>query len=475
MQFTELDLEPAILRAIDDIGFEACTPIQSEALPLALAGHDVAGQAQTGTGKTAAFLLATLNRLLRSEQAQATREKESQARAEYAAAQHTRDETTDGEDAGSALHTPREPQTRPQAVMLAPTRELALQIYEDAIVLAKHTGLRAGVVFGGTGYNEQREMLGEGLDILIGTPGRLIDFFKQRLFDFAAVEVVVLDEADRMFDLGFIKDIRFVLRRMPPPPRRLNLLFSATLSHRVTELAYEHMNDPQAINVTPETLTVDKVTQSLFHVSKEEKIPLLLGLLKDAPETRTLIFVNTKHGAERVQRYLEGNGYRAGLLSGDVPQNKRLRLLGQFQSGELTLLVATDVAARGLHIPEVTHVYNFDLPQDREDYVHRIGRTARAGASGAAISFACEEFVFSLQDIEEYIKQSIPTEAVTDELLVTPEPPKRARRRPKSEGNHGRPRRRSRRSGPGGPKGSGRKPSDETGSSSPKVESSTTD
>ncbi len=475
MQFTELDLEPAILRAIDDIGFETCTPIQSEALPLALAGHDVAGQAQTGTGKTAAFLLATLNRLLRSERAQATREKESQARAEYAAAQNKRDETIDGEDVGSASQTPREPQTRPQAVMLAPTRELALQIYEDAIVLAKHTGLRAGVVFGGTGYNEQREMLGEGLDILIGTPGRLIDFFKQRLFDFAAVEVVVLDEADRMFDLGFIKDIRFVLRRMPPPPRRLNLLFSATLSHRVTELAYEHMNDPQAIDVTPETLTVDKVTQSLFHVSKEEKIPLLLGLLKDAPETRTLIFVNTKHGAERVQRYLEGNGYRAGLLSGDVPQNKRLRLLGQFQSGELTLLVATDVAARGLHIPDVTHVYNFDLPQDREDYVHRIGRTARAGASGSAISFACEEFVFSLQDIEEYIKQSIPTEAVTDELLVTPEPPKRARRRPKSEGNHGRPRRRSRRSGPGGPKGSGRKPRDETGSSSPKVESSTAD
>ncbi len=464
MQFTELDLDPVILRAVDDAGFEACTPIQSEALPLALAGHDVAGQAQTGTGKTAAFLLATLNRLLHSERAQAVREKERQARDAQ-------------ENGGQADGRAGEgPQTSPQAVVLAPTRELALQIYEDACALGRHSGLRSGVVFGGTGYHEQREMLREGLDILIGTPGRFIDYYKQHLFDFNAVEVVVLDEADRMFDLGFIKDIRFVLRRMPPPHRRLNLLFSATLSHRVTELAYEHMNDPQTINVTPETLTVDKVTQTLYHVSKEEKIPLLLGLLKNVPETRTLVFVNTKHGAERVQRYLEGNGHRAGLLSGDVPQNKRLRLLGQFLSGELPMLVATDVAARGLHIPDVSHVYNFDLPQDREDYVHRIGRTARAGASGTAISFACEEFVFSLQDIEEYIKQSIPTEAVTDEMLVTPAPPARARRRPKGEGNNnGRPRRRSRRPGPGGPRGSRQSPQNENSAGASEVEATAAD
>ena len=416
MQFTDLDLDPRILRAVADAGFQHCTPIQREALPLTLSGRDVAGQAQTGTGKTAAFLLATLNRLLRSDSANAVRAREQDARDLLSVDGPAREQSP-------AVHT------LPQAVVLAPTRELAVQIYEDARVLGKHSGLRSGGVFGGTGYNEQRDMLSEGLDILIGTPGRLIDFYKQRLFDFRAVEVVVLDEADRMFDLGFIKDIRFVLRRMPPPPDRLNLLFSATLSHRVTELAYEHMNDPEGINVTPETMTVDKVTQTLYHVSKEEKISLLLGLLERGVEGRTLILVNTKYGAERVQRYLEGNGYNVGLLSGDVPQNKRLRLLGQFQSGELRLLVATEVAARGLHIPEVSHVYNFDLPQDREDYVHRIGRTARAGATGSAISFACEEFVFSLEDIQDYIKQSIPTEVVTDDLLVTPKPPKRAKRR----------------------------------------------
>ncbi|MFT5392035.1 MAG: ATP-dependent RNA helicase RhlB [Gammaproteobacteria bacterium] len=417
MKFSELDLEPSILRAVDEIGFEACTPIQSGTLPLALKGHDVAGQAQTGTGKTAAFLLALINRLLRSEKAIAKRE----ARAsERTAAKNN----SDGAD------TPP-PKAFPQAVVLAPTRELALQIHADAEVLGKYCGLAFGVVYGGTGYQTQRDMIGRGLDVLIGTPGRLIDYYKQGLFSLGEIEVVVLDEADRMFDLGFIKDIRYVLRRMPEPQQRTNMLFSATLSHRVMELAYEHMNDPEMVNVSPESKTVDAVTQVLYHVSKEEKIPLLLGLVEKHQPTRAIVFVNTKGGADRVQRFLAGNGRRAGLLSGDVPQRKRMRLLNEFQNSEVDFLVATDVAARGLHIPEVSHVYNFDLPQDKEDYVHRIGRTARAGATGMAVSFACEEYVFSLEDIQEYINQSIPTEQVTDELLVKPKPPTRAEPRPK--------------------------------------------
>jgi ATP-dependent RNA helicase RhlB len=316
-------------------------------------------------------------------------------------------------------------------VVLAPTRELALQIHADAEVLGKYSGLAFGVVYGGTGYQTQREMIGRGLDVLIGTPGRLIDYYKQGLFSLSEIEVVVLDEADRMFDLGFIKDIRYVLRRMPEPQHRTNMLFSATLSHRVMELAYEHMNDPEMVNVSPESKTVDAVTQVLYHVSKEEKIPLLLGLVEKHQPTRAIVFVNTKGGADRVQRFLAGNGRRAGLLSGDVPQRKRMRLLSEFQNSEVDFLVATDVAARGLHIPEVSHVYNFDLPQDKEDYVHRIGRTARAGATGMAVSFACEEYVFSLEDIQEYINQSIPTEQVTDELLVKPKPPTRAEPRAK--------------------------------------------
>ena len=443
MKFKELDLEPALLRAIDEAGFEACTPIQRESLPIALSGTDVAGQAQTGTGKTAAFLLALINRLLRSEPAQAIREQErgraSNSRTLAGASTLAGEGTGADIDSKPGAGDPRSRPTHPQAIVLAPTRELALQIYADALTLGKHAGLRIGVVFGGIGYHEQREMLRDGLDVLIGTPGRLIDYLKQQLFDLRAVEVLVLDEADRMFDLGFIKDIRFVLRRLPPPATRLNLLFSATMSHRVTELAYEHLNDPAVVNVTPETITVDEVTQTLYHVSKEEKISLLLGLLARTEQGRTLVFVNTKGGAERVQRYLEGNGYHAGLLSGDVPQRKRMTLLGRFQSGDLPILVATDVAARGLHIPDVSHVYNFDLPQDCEDYVHRIGRTARAGALGTAVSFACEEYVFSLEEIESYIRQTIPTAQVTDEVLVRPKPPTRAPRRPRGgPGDRGR-------------------------------------
>ncbi|MDX1513860.1 MAG: helicase-related protein, partial [Gammaproteobacteria bacterium] len=336
----------------------------------------------------------------------------------------------------------------PRAIVLAPTRELAVQIHADARILGRHTGLRMGVVFGGTGYESQRQMLGDGLDILIGTPGRLIDYFKQKIYGLQRIQVVVLDEADRMFDLGFISDIRYLLRRMPPPGQRLNMLFSATLSHRVSELAYEHMNAPTIVNATPDRVTVDKIRQRLYHVSKEEKISLLHGLLSKSDYGRTLIFANTKRVCELVEAYLEANGHRCGLLTGDVPQKKRLSLLERFKSGELPILVATDVAARGLHIPDVEHVINFDLPQDAEDYVHRVGRTARAGASGNATSLACEEYVYSLSEIEDFIGEKIPAHmASEEELPAIKRPARRPRRQGGRPGNRRQPAR-GRRQGP---------------------------
>lgn len=394
-RFSELDLSPELRKGAEEAGFTRCTPIQAETLPKALSGRDVAGQAQTGTGKTAAFLLAAMSRLTRQPP------------------------------------PPKRKPTQPRAVILAPTRELAIQIHRDAELLGRYTGLRLGLVYGGTGYESQRKMLQEGVDILIGTPGRLIDYFKQRIFDLKAVEVMVLDEADRMFDLGFIKDIRYLLRRMPPPDQRLGLLFSATLSYRVTELAYEHMNNPELVRIEPDKVTADKVKQLVYYTSNEEKIALLVGLLQHMDPRRSIVFVNTKRAAEKVSDYLAGNGIEAATLSGDVPQKKRQQLLLAFQKGELPVLVATDVAARGLHIPDVSHVFNFDLPQDAEDYVHRIGRTARAGAVGDAISFACEEFSFSLPEIESYIGHKIEAEAAAAELLAELKPPRR-RERPRS-------------------------------------------
>jgi ATP-dependent RNA helicase RhlB len=405
VRFDSLGLTESLLESLEDAGYDYCTPIQAATLPLALQGMDIAGQAQTGTGKTAAFLLATLHYLM---------------------------ETPVEED-----------KVGPWAIVLAPTRELAIQIHRDAELLGRYTGLVCAAVYGGVGYESQRRQLEEGVDVLIGTPGRIIDYYKQGVFTLKSIEVVVLDEADRMFDLGFIADIRYLLRRMPSPDQRINMLFSATLSHRVMELAYEHMNDPRAVKIEAEQITADKVRQVLYHVSSNDKIPLLLGILKQKSAQRTIVFMNTKRAAERVAEYLLGNDLDAGVLSGDIPQSKRQQLLERFQQGKVPILVATDVAARGLHIPNVTHVVNFDLPQDAEDYVHRIGRTARIGASGDAISLACEQYVYSLPDIEAFIDQKIPVAAITDELMVDPKPPKRSPRRkppvrgaPRARGNN---------------------------------------
>jgi ATP-dependent RNA helicase RhlB len=289
------------------------------------------------------------------------------------------------------------------------------------------------VVYGGIDYEKQRRQLEEGIDVLIGTPGRLIDYYKQHVFDLKHVQVLVLDEADRMFDLGFIADIRYILRRLPPPERRQSMLFSATLSYRVLELAYEHMNNPELVRIEPDKMTVDRVRQIMYYPSMDEKVPLLVGLLRQNEARRTMIFVNTKRMAERLESTLKANGFHAQALSGDVPQAKRLRFLRDFHNGDLAVLIATDVASRGLHIPDVSHVFNFDLPQDAADYVHRIGRTARAGAEGDAISFACEEFAVSLPDIEGYIGHKIPSAPIGPGMLATGltagEPSERPRRR----------------------------------------------
>ena len=390
LTFDSLNIAEPLKRGIAELGYTRCTPIQAQTLPLALAGRDVAGQAQTGTGKTAAFLIALFNRLLTDPGA-------AESAAERAARhRHRADARARGAD----------PLRRRRASR-------------------KYTGLKLAIVFGGVDYEKQRRVLEEGVDVLIGTPGRIIDYFKQHVFDLRHIQVAVMDEADRMFDLGFIKDIRFILRRLPHPTLRLNMMFSATLSHRVLELAYEHMNNPELIRIEPDKMTVDRVRQVLYFPSTEEKIPLLMGLLRRIDARRTMVFVNTRRIAEVLERTLTANGFVAQAMSGDVPQTKRLKMMRDFHNGDVAVLIATDVASRGLHIPDVSHVFNFDLPNDAEDYVHRIGRTARAGAEGDAISFGCEEYAIALPDIERYIGHQIPRAAIdtADLAAVTAPPP----------------------------------------------------
>ena len=384
--FDSFELHPDVLSGLHAAGFTRCTPIQALTLPLALQGSDVAGQAQTGTGKTGAFLVAVMNRLLTKP-----------AFAERRAAD-------------------------PRALIIAPTRELAIQIEKDFRSLGRNTGLKSALIYGGVDYDKQRDQLRAGVDIIIATPGRLLDYYKQHVFSLANVEVMVIDEADRMFDLGFIKDVRYIMRRLPERDKRQCLLFSATLSHRVLELAYEHMNEAQKLTVESDNVTADRVRQVIYFPASEEKLPLLIGLLSRMDAHRSMVFVNMKVAAEKVARRLERQGFVVGMLSGDVPQKKRQSLLGKFQRGEIEILIATDVAARGLHIQDVSHVFNYDLPQDAEDYVHRIGRTARLGAEGDAISFACDMYAQGLPDIEAYIGQKIPVARVDPELLLAPPP-----------------------------------------------------
>ena len=379
-RFADLPLHPLVLQALTTKGFDFCPPIQALSLPVTLQGKDVAGQAQTGTGKTIAFLTALFHHLL--------------------------------------THPTETDKNQPRALVLAPTRELAVQIEHDAQIFLKTTQFKTALAYGGDGYDKQLKAIENGVDVLIGTTGRVIDYVKQGIIRLDRIQVVVLDEADRMFDLGFIRDIRYLLRKCPSPQQRLTMLFSATLSYKVRELAFEDMNDPEYVEIAPEQKTGRQIKEELFYPSNQDKIRLLLTLLEEEWPERCIIFANTKHQCEEIWGYLAADGHRVGLLTGDVAQKKRLSLLKQFTDGELDILVATDVAARGLHIAEVTHVFNYDLPDDREDYVHRIGRTGRAGESGISISFACEQYAMNLPAIEEYIGHSIPVSQYDSNALL---------------------------------------------------------
>lgn len=377
--FETFDLPREIQSGLIDAGFLHCTPIQAQVLPISLPGQDIAGQAQTGTGKTAAFLVTIFARLL-----------------------------------GLDRRTPG----LPSALIVAPTRELALQIYQDAKLLGRHTGLRLVQVVGGVDYQKQAKALHQGTDIIIGTPGRMIDYFKQGILKTTGIKIVVIDEADRLLDLGFKKDMRYILRKLPHYSKRQSMLFSATLSYRVLELTYDYMNMPEFISVTPEEITVEGIEQRLFHTSSATKLPLLLGLLERENWNRILIFANTKAGVIWLSEKLKGNGLPAEAITGDLPQSKRFRLMARFKEGKIKILVATDVASRGIHVEDISHVINFDLPQDAENYIHRIGRTARAGKGGRALTLACEKYVFHLEPLEELVGYKIPVVWPEDDWFV---------------------------------------------------------
>jgi len=394
--FDSFELPEPVREGVRAAGFTHCTPIQERTLPITLAGKDVAGQAQTGTGKTAAFLITVFTRLLENPRA--------------------------GKPAA------------PRALVIAPTRELVVQIANDAHMLGQATPFTIHAVFGGVDYKKQREDVRAGVDVLIGTPGRLIDYHKQRVYDLRSTEILVIDEADRMFDMGFIKDLRYILRQLPPFEHRQSLLFSATLSHDVMELAYVFMNEPVKVSVTPEQVTAERVEHLVYHCGLPEKMHVLVSLLRREPGARVLVFTNMRRSAERIERTLVANGFAVAAVTGDVDQRRRLRIMQEFKDGTLPILVATDVASRGLHIEGVTHVVNYDLPLDPEDYVHRVGRTARAGASGKAISLACEDYVQGLEAIEEFIgfklPHDFPDDAMLAEHVVHPPRPRAREERP---------------------------------------------
>jgi len=399
-KFTDFALPDPLQNAIKELGFTYCTPIQAKSLPVILGNHNIIGQANTGTGKTATFLIAVINRLLK--------------------------QANDG-DTKMPL----------RALILAPTRELAIQINDEAQALIKNTKLTSAVIYGGANYEKQQNSLKAGCDILIGTVGRIIDFYKQGLVSLKTIETLVLDEADRMLDMGFIKDVRYILRKLPDPEKRLNLLFSATINFKVKEFAYELMNDPEIISVEQEKSEKKNIEQVAYYVANNEKIPLLVGLLRSDELSRAIVFTNMKVTAERITASLQANDIGAHLISGDVPQNKRQKLVKDFGDGKFPVLVATDVAARGLHIDDVSHVFNYDLPQDPEDYVHRIGRTGRIGSTGHAINFVCESYAFYMPDIEEFVGYKIPMDSISSDMLVEVKaaPPRKRSQKPQGQRN----------------------------------------
>jgi ATP-dependent RNA helicase RhlB len=377
MKFEDFKLDSRLLDGISDAGYTECLPVQEVTLKDSLQGRDVCVQSQTGSGKTAAFLLTIYQKLLTDP---SLKEK--------------------------------------KALIISPTRELAVQIGREADILGRHTGINNCVVYGGSSYDPQERAISEGARIIVATPGRLLDFINQRKIDLKQYSICVIDEADRLFDMGFLPDIRRILKKLPPANKRQTMLFSATLGYRARELSWEHMNETVEIEMSPETVTVDSVTQELYHVSSEDKFGLLLGILKQENPKAAIIFTNTKDEAVRVTERLEENGFPSEYIIGDLPQKKRSRLIENLKKGHLKFLVATNVASRGLHVADLPLVINYDLPEDPEDYVHRIGRTARVGKEGKAIAIACDRFVHSLEAIEELIGMKIPVIWPDDDLIV---------------------------------------------------------
>ncbi len=378
MKFSDFEFSKEIMTGIESAGFEECTSVQQEVFTYAMqGGRDVTVQSKTGTGKTAAFLLSIFNDFARD---------------------------------GARSH---------KALIIAPTRELAVQIDEEAQLLCGDLDINIASFYGGVGYKHQERDIKAGVDIIIGTPGRLLDFAQSRKLNFRDVDRLVIDEADRLFDMGFLPDLKKILRHMSGPKDRQTMLFSATLGMKVQQLAWEFLYEPKEIIISRDQLTVDEITQELYHVASNEKMNLLLGILEREKPANALIFTNTKHAAVKTAKRLKINGYHAEYIMGDLPQKKRLSIIEKIKEGELEILVATDVAARGLHIDDLDMVINYDIPEDPESYVHRIGRTARAGKTGKAVTLACERLVFGLEPVEEFIDMKIPVLRADEELLQT--------------------------------------------------------
>ena len=369
MLFSELNLHEQVLEGTKAAHFESCMPVQEKVLPVSIEGTDVMVQSKTGSGKTAVYVITFLEKYLRNKEKGITS----------------------------------------SCLIIAPTRELAQQISDDAMILcSKVEGFHIGVFYGGVGYEHQRKLLQMGCDIYVGTPGRLLEFMQHHELDTSRLDTFVIDEADRLFDMGFFPDVKKMFRMLPDKSLRQTLLFSATLEMRVRDLAWEFMNDPEEFDLEPDHITVESITQQLYHVAKSEKFGLLLQLLAVEKPEAALMFTNSRHMAEELCARLRHNGYNADYLTGDLPQAQRQKALDKLKDGKTAILVATDVAARGLQIDDLPLVVNYDIPEDYENYVHRIGRTARAGKSGKAITLADEEFVYGLEAIEKYIKMKIP-------------------------------------------------------------------
>lgn len=376
MKFTEFSLHESLLQGIEGAGYVDCTPVQEQVLKSSLEGRDLYVQSQTGTGKTAAYLTSVIQELL-----------------------------TRGESAGK------------KALVMVPTRELAVQVQEEAQKLAKFTSLKCASFYGGVGYDKQVASLKKGVDIMIGTPGRVIDLNHGNQMDLSSVAFLVIDEADRMFDMGFYPDLRTLIKVLPSSEQRQTMLFSATLNSYVKNLAWEYTRNPAEITIAEENITVDEIAQELFHVSSDDKMKLLLGIISHEKPESLIVFCNTKKSCEIVAKRLKMNGFESEFIIGDLPQKKRLTIMDKFKAGAIKCLVATDVAARGIDVNDLAMVINYDLPNEAENYVHRIGRTARAGKSGKAFTFCSEQDVYSLPPIERYIEKSIPS-CVADESML---------------------------------------------------------